>query len=266
MRQTLLLLAMGCCAAAQTADSSLTFDAASVKVTGAAESAAFTVQKKAAGSAPAGADPILFMRRRATLASLLMAAYALKPQQVVGADWLTTERYDIMARVPDGATTPQQMIMLRNLLADRFQLKQHKEQRELPVYEMVVAKGGPKLKQPGETRLITLTPDGAFGLGTKDGVTMIHLIGRGSLDVLAARLSRQADRLIVNRTGLTGEYDIDVRWSADASAPSTGDGAADPGISLAAAMESQLGLKLQPKKAPVEVMIVDHAEKVPTEN
>jgi uncharacterized protein (TIGR03435 family) len=195
-----------------------------------------------------------------------MAAYALKPQQVIGANWLATERYDIMARVPDGATMPQQTIMLQNLLAERFHLKQHREQRELPVYELVVAKGGPKLKPPGETRLATLTPDGPFGLGVKDGVTMIHLIGRGSLDVLAVRLSREADRLIVNRTGLAGEYDIAVRWSADASAPYTGDGAADPGISLAAAMESQLGLKLQPKKAPVEVMIVDHADKVPTAN
>ncbi|HUA60805.1 MAG TPA: TIGR03435 family protein [Verrucomicrobiae bacterium] len=265
MRPLLFVLAMSCCFA-QTADSTLSFEVASVKVTGSAESAAISGSKRGSSSAAPGADPILFRRPRATLASLLMAAYDLRPQQVIGPNWLTTERYDILARVPDSATARQQMIMLRNLLADRFALKQHREQRELPIYEMVVAKGGPKLKQPGETRIPALTPDGPFGLSSKDGVTMIVLWGRGSMSSLAARLSRQADRLIVDRTALTGDYDIDVRWSAAVSSPTSGDGAADPGISLASALESQLGLKLESKKAPVDVLVVDHAEKVPTDN
>lgn len=264
MRFLIFLLAG--CAAAQTADSTLTFEVASVKATGEAP-ATLAVRKNGAGAVQlSGPDPILFMRRRATLSSLLMSAYGLRTQQIVGPDWLTTERYDIQARVAEGATAAQQLVMLQNLLAERFGLKQHRETRELPVYEMVVAKGGPKLQSLGAKPLRAMQVDDPFRRGQKDGVTMIHVDGRGSLETLAARLSRVADRLILDRTGLKGDYDIDLQWSAGAAPAASPDAASDPGISLGRALGAQLGLKLEAKKDPVEVMVVDHAQKVPTEN
>jgi bla regulator protein BlaR1 len=227
VRPLLFVLATCSCALAQTADSSLTFDVASVKVTGGSDAAVFTTREGSGASTRPAVDPILFTRRRATLASLLPAAYDLRPQQVIGPAWLTSERYDIMARVADCATPQQQLIMLRNLLAERFQVKLHREQRDLPVYDMVIAKGGSKLKQSGENRIPELTPDGPFQLVGRDGVPMIRAWGRGPLNVLAARLSRQSDRLILDRTGLSAIFDIDMRWSAGASAPSAGYGATD---------------------------------------
>jgi uncharacterized protein (TIGR03435 family) len=276
MRAIVLLLATSWYGSTQSTDTSLTFEVASVKVTSAAQSAGgmVTARKSSSGPGPGAADPIRFSRRRATLASLLLAAYSLKPQQLIGPDWLTSERYDVEAKVPDGATGEQQLIMLQNLLVERFRMKVHRETKEMPVYEMVIAKGGPKLKEPGTGAyaLPVLRPGGPLQLGFKDGMTTIVLREQGTLEALAARLSGQAGRPIVDRTGLKGNYDFDMSWMpAPESSPAEGaaSGAAtasDPGGSLLAAFESQLGLKLVPKKGMVEVLVVDRAEKVPTDN
>jgi uncharacterized protein (TIGR03435 family) len=272
MRGFIPLLAASCYCAAQNPDPSLTFEVASVKT--ASQPAGFVTSKKsAAGSVPASADPIRFSRRNATLASLLLAAYELRPQQLIGPQWLTSERYEIEAKVPEGATAAQQLVMLRNLLTERFRMQAHREIKELPVYEMTIARGGSKLKEsaPGPKPLPPLRPGGPFFLSFKDGVTAVGLREQGSTEALAARLSSEADRLILDRTGLQGNYGIVLSWTPPASsapaAAATGDPAApDPGISLLTALESQLGLKLVPKKGMVEVLVVDRAEKVPTEN
>jgi uncharacterized protein (TIGR03435 family) len=184
MRFLIFLLAG--CATAQTTDSTLMFEVASVKPT--ADPGATNAQMRGRpGAARSGPDPILFTRPRATLSSLLMSAYGLRPQQIAGPDWLTTERYDIQARVPDGATAAQQLVMLQNLLAERFGLKHHREMRELPVYEIVVAKGEPKLQPPGAEPLRAMRVEDPFQLGRKDGVTIIRVNGRGSMETLAVR-------------------------------------------------------------------------------
>ena len=268
MPRTLLLFALSFCAGAQTP---LAFEVASVKMAGQDQPAVMSARKRTAGM-PASGNPTLFTRRNATLSSLILAAYGLQPQQLVGPDWLTTQRYEIEARAPEGATPEQQLVMLQSLLAERFQLKSHRETRELPVYELVVAKGGSKLKEgsdPGARPLPAMKP-GPFALGMQDGATVVRLREHGTMEALAARLSPQADRLILDRTGLKGSYDVVMYWTPAgpprAAEPSTAPQASDPGMTLFTALESQLGLKLESKKGMAEVFVVDHAEKVPTEN
>lgn len=267
MRGILVLLAACAYGSAQSADPPLTFEVASVKMVGAAESAAKMTKKSAARSVRVSADPIRFSRRNATLASLLLTAYGLQPQQLIGPEWLTSERYEIEAKVPDGATAQQQLVMLRNLLAERFRVKVHREKKEIPVYEMVTAKGGPKLEEsvPGAEALPAIQPGNPFRLGRKDGITMVILHEQGTMEALAARLSGQAGRVILDRTGLKGNFDVTMHWTPPTVSSSV-EAAADPGMNLFAALESQLGLKLEPKKGMVDVLVVDHAEKVPTDN
>ncbi len=262
----LIFLLTGC-ALAQTADSLLRFEAASVKVADPRDVGPRSGMGSGRGISPRGPNPSLFMRRTATLSSLLSAAYGLRAQQIIGPDWLTTEHYDIQARVPEGTAPAQQLTMLQNLLAERFNIKQHRETRELPVYEMVVARGGPKLKAAGAEPLRAMTVDGAFVIGLKDGVRVNRLLDeRGSLATLAARISRVADRMILDRTGLKGEYDIGLYWSPEGTPSDTPDVASLPVVSLERAFERQLGLRLEAKKDSVDVLVVDHAQKVPTEN
>jgi uncharacterized protein (TIGR03435 family) len=270
MRPLLLFVAASLCGIAQT-EASLTFEVATVKKYGDPQPAGPVGARKseAAPVRSSGADPILFSRRNATLASLIQAAYHLKAQQVIGPDWLTTERYEVVARISERATAEQQMIMLKNLLTERFQIKLHRETRDLPIFEMVVAKGGSKLKEPaqGADALPELRIGGPMRLSVKDGANWVVLREQGTLSGLAERLSAVAGRPILDRTGLKGNYDFALNWApparpdpADASAP------ADPAVNLAAALESQLGLKLEAKKAPLEVLVIDHAEKNPADN
>jgi uncharacterized protein (TIGR03435 family) len=270
MRTLLLLVAASLCGVAQT-EASLTFEVATVKKYGDPRPAGpVAARKSEAGPARlSGADPILFSRRNASLTSLLQAAYHLKAQQVIGPGWLTTERYEVVARVPEGANAEQQMIMLKNLLTERFQIKLHRETRDLPVFEMVAAKGGSKLKESvqGPGALPELRIGGPMQISVKDGANWLVLREQGTLSGLAERLSEVAGRPILDRTGLKGNFDFALKWAppgrpdpADAPAPS------DPAVNLAAALESQLGLKLEAKKAPLEVLVIDHAEKNPVEN
>jgi uncharacterized protein (TIGR03435 family) len=262
---------------AQPTNPNLTFDVASVKPvdTSSGQPVLAVARKSATGALPpATGTPTRFTRRNAKLNSLLQLAYGLQPQQIIGPAWLDTERYNIEAVSAQGTTPQQQLVMLQNLLAERFQMKVHREKRELPIYEMVVAKGGSKLKEAatGPSGLPALRIGGGLQVGFKDGVSTLVLREHGTLAGLADRLSPHTDRHIVDGTGLTGDYDFVLRWSPPTALPTpepAASGAAsalDPGVTLAAALESQLGLKLVPKKGMVDVLVVDHAEQTPTEN
>jgi uncharacterized protein (TIGR03435 family) len=253
---------------AQAADPSLTFDVASVKMTGTGPISG-RVGKGDVASVQAPADSTRFSKRNATLASLLLTAYRLPwPQQLIGPEWLTSERYEIEARAPEGATAEQRLVMLQNLLAERFRVKVHRESNEMPVYELVIAKRGVKLKAttPDESALPPFQQGPLHLWRSEDGVLMTSLGERGTMQGLANRLSGYVDRPILERTGLKGDYDFVMRWTPMTQSSSAAAAASDPGISIFAAFESQLGLKLEPKKGMVEVLVVDHAERVPTEN
>ena len=144
MRQlycAVLLISAICAVSAQEADTSLKFEVASVKA-----SAPPTVDPHILAMRTPPDPPGRFTRRDIPLSTLIVMAYRLKQYEYAGPSWLTSARFDIMAKVPEGAAQAQQMVMLQNLLAERFGLKVHREEREMPVYELVIAKGGPKFK------------------------------------------------------------------------------------------------------------------------
>jgi uncharacterized protein (TIGR03435 family) len=211
-----------------------------------------------------------------------------------GPGWLDTDRYSLSAKAEGKASTAEMMgIMLKTLLEDRFKVKVHKESRETPVYILTVAKSNPNLQpskegsctpidvnnlaamvpRPGEPRPKYCGTGGSrfggSGVGMTDwyGVTMAEFAGR--------MLSSQVDRPVIDKTGLTGRFDVHVEFVSDyaVSGPITLNGvplsqapSADPtGPTIFTALQEQLGLKLSPAKSPVEVIVVDGAEK-PSDN
>jgi uncharacterized protein (TIGR03435 family) len=175
---------------------------------------------------------------------------------LAGPDWLTNERFDIQATYPAETPTQQVRQMTQALLAERFKLALHRETRQLPVYVLVLAKGGPKIHpvDSGQGRT-------SGGPGTLEATKI-------TMQKLADLLARMTGQQVVNETGLEGVFDFNLKWSPDEMQKITPDDApaAGSGPSLFAALQEQLGLKLEGRKAPVEILVVDHIEKAPTEN
>ena len=216
-----------------------------------------------------------------TLRALVRTAYQLPDYQIAGGpDWITTHRFDVVAiGGPADASLEVLTAKLQALLADRFGLVARREMREVPTYELVMpapGRPGPRLRPStadcaglaaararGEAQSGTVptcgTARGGAGEMTASGVTMAEL---------ARNLSAGAGRLIVDRTGLAGGYDFDLSWAADPEAtagPSPGDRATDTRPSLFAAVQEQLGLKLEPRRGLVDVLVIDRAA-LPAEN
>ncbi len=192
------------------------------------------------------------------LTGLIMDAYHVQNDAILGRpDWSDTTRFDIEALAGGDAAPPGERaeLMLQSLLADRFKLKVHRETRMMPVYDLVVQKGGPKLKESA--------PDEGSSLNLGAGRVVQLIVVKGGMDQLATQLSgtQGVDRPVRNKTGLTGTYDYTLRWWPEYGGPSTN---ADS-ISVFTALQEQLGLKLESQKGPVEVLVVDHVEK-PTGN
>lgn len=203
-----------------------------------------------------------------TLNSLITMAYDLHPKQIVGGpDWADTQKYDITGQ-PEAPGVPnltQMRGMIRQLLADRFKLTFHREPREMPVYAIVLAPGGHKLTK-NDTN-----PDGLPGLLFR-GLGVLPVTNATIGDFAAVMQGAVMDRPVVDKTGLTGKWDFQLRWTPDESQfasmgvrvpPQTDDPNAPPG--LFTALPQQLGLKMDPVRAPVEVVVIDKVEK-PSEN
>jgi uncharacterized protein (TIGR03435 family) len=203
---------------------------------------------------------------------LLRDAFEVEDDRILGAPtWVNTKRFDIEARVTevdvpklDKLTVRQRGLMLRSLLKDRFNLKFHQESRALPVYALVIAKGGSKMKQS--------TSDNPMANGLRL-MGAGHLESKGvAIEFLAQLLSRQLGRTILEETGLTGKYDYTLEWLPDAASPMAGVGEGgqqenrnvpppnSSGSSLFTALQEQLGLRLESKKGPVSVIVIDHIE------
>jgi uncharacterized protein (TIGR03435 family) len=202
---------------------------------------------------------------------------------IVGApSWFDSERYNIEARAVGDPPREQMILMLRALLADRFKLAVHRETRPLPVYALELAspgKLGPQLKphsdgaecvdtsqsDPGLGNLLPYCGDFRVGGAVNGGLReTAHAI---TIDRFAASLAQQVDRPIVDRTGLSGTFDVDVEFisqRAMVNSPSGSDASSGP-PSIFTALQEQLGLKLVPATGPVEVFIIDHVEQ-PSEN
>jgi uncharacterized protein (TIGR03435 family) len=198
-----------------------------------------------------------FTADNASLKTLLVIAYGLIEQRIFGPEWLDTEKYDITAKAPAGTADDQVMPLLQGLLKDRFQLQSHMETREMAAYDMVVAKSGAKL-----TPFDPAHPSGkAPGQPRFAGGSMLVGVGTGAQ--IADALARAAGRPVIDRTGLEGRFAWSVSYtpfSSDANAAANG----PPDI--LAAVQDQLGLRLEPKKESLQVLVIDHAERVPSEN
>ena len=325
-----LLLAAGA-AFGQTAPSNPAFEVATVKPSAPLDRLKLQ-QEVQAGRMPrfgAHVDGAQAVYTYMSLKDLISSAYDVKGYQISGPAWLGTERFDIMAKMPDGASKDDAPKMLQALLADRFKLVAHHDTQEHPVLGLEVAKDGPKLKEapppapidenaplkPGDMKMdtpegpmrIIRNADGSttMNMGTKGTITtrmdmqsqMITLESSsvtmaGFADMLTRmmQMGGGGGRQVVDMTGLKGNYQVTVEFSlADAmaaaraqgmgpapSGPSAGGAAAtspgaaasDPGSqgSSVYASVKKLGLKLEPRKAQVEQLIIDHVEKTPTED
>jgi uncharacterized protein (TIGR03435 family) len=282
----------------------LAFEVASVKV---ADQRPPRSPMPAAGEitgGPGTSDPTRINYKWILVRRLLMTAFAVPLDQLSGSEWVMGQdaRFDIVANVPPGTTKEQTNEMLFNLLKERFHLTFHREKRDFDMYALVVAKGGPKLKEaapadgpppsppePGTpARRAALDRDGfpqlppgrssAQGV-TNNGVSRFTfrmstpqtLLGMLSLSLGRARTE--------DKTGLSGQYDFTLefsqaglpgpmgRGSLTAAPPGAGgEIASDPAPNLFSAIEKQLGLKLEKSKTQLDVVVIDHFDKTPTEN
>jgi uncharacterized protein (TIGR03435 family) len=184
-----------------------------------------------------------------TLKQLMGYAYDLQPSQIFGPAWIDTERYDVTAEANSPASPAQLRSMLRRLLGDRFGLKTRREMKELPICWLVVAEGGPKLGGVKEEE--AFNAEFAAKSPFKPGVDAIFT--SGDLAKFASRLSRGIDRPVIDKTGIKGRFWFSLEWMPEKNQPY--------GPPLLAAIQEQLGLKLEDKKALTEVLVVDSAAK-----
>jgi uncharacterized protein (TIGR03435 family) len=171
-----------------------------------------------------------------------------------GPEWMDSENYDISAKFPLGTPDSQALLMLQRLLDERLKLQLHREPREFNVYALVIDKGGSKLHP-------TARP-GPYRFSARGG----HAVGISvTLAQFGDRLAKEVGRQVVDFTGLTGQFDVTLDWQPEAERAANPDVASDR-PSIFAALPEQLGLKLEPRKVSLDVLIVDAAGKVPTEN
>jgi uncharacterized protein (TIGR03435 family) len=227
-----------------------------------------------------------------------MTAYDIQTFQVSAPDWLSTERYDIIAKIPEGATKEQVNVMWQNLLKARFGLTLHHESKEFQVDELTVAKGGPKLKptdldpNPDPFNPLDGPPkvdnNGLREMNGWGSIATIFPGGTGAtvrmqakgltLPDIASRLAGPVGHPVIDKTGLAGRFDFTFEYQMSlpplpgappAPAPTAlnpADAATEPGSSLPSVAEKQLGLKLTRGKALLDVIVVDHVDKIPAEN
>lgn len=215
-----------------------------------------------------------FSAENVSLKSLLSEAYGIRQGLISGVPgWAEAARFDINAKIvePDRAVLKtlrkeQRQAMLAAILEDRFQVKMHIETKLMPVYDLVLAKNGPKLKEtPGPPKSSDGNPPPEKGAGggysASDTKMTAHAL---QISSLADWLSGQLNRTVIDKTGLAGEYDFEVKFSADAAELSgVDDGRSkedQTAPSLFTALQDQLGLKLESTKGPVDKLVVDHAE------
>ncbi len=232
-----------------------------------------------------GQSGSLYRITNVTLNILITAAYQLKPQQISGLpDWASSEHFDIDARAADNPGIDQKRLMLQSLLADRFKLVAHHETQQRPIYALAVSKAGktgPQLQPhaddakcpdlssgpvlPGPNGALPPPPCGSFRMFFSPQT--MHMMGQKiTIETFAGSLSRQLERVVLDRTGLTGVFDVDLDFAPPQGLPGgplvTDANAPDPSASpsIFTAIQEQLGLKLEPTTGPLDVLIIDHVE------
>jgi uncharacterized protein (TIGR03435 family) len=285
------------------------------------EKLAFEVASVRPAAPPAGNGPDIYRQRggpgtndpgqisytNIPLRQLTMIAYGLtQPFRMTAPAWLDSQKFDIVAKLNPSSTRDDLCAMLRNLLAERFAMRVHHEIQELPIYELVVTKGGSKLKEPETAAAPPPAPPvprepGEVGVvrgsRDRDGLPQLAAGGTGMMTIgikggtrysarqqpisaLTRLLESPLGRPVVDKTGLNGKYDFNLDFMRDERTSAnmvtiTGGGTPPPPPEnppdlgfpdLFTALQQELGLKLEDKKGPVDVLVVDRAERVPTEN
>lgn len=306
--RTLLVLLMSVMALGQQSSAPLSFEVASIKPAAPQQLGRIRIGMNADGG--------MLRYTNVSLRDVIRVAYRVKDYQIEGPDWLNSDRFDIQAKFPEGATEDQVPEMLQSLLADRFKLTMHRETKDHPIYALVVGKNGPKLKaaeaqQPDPPELKDGPPAGQNGekpggdkavvaLGRRDGppgggpgrgnMMMMMMDPSGmhlkadsvTMAGLTDALSRFTERPIVDMTGIQGKYDFDLVFAPETirgaqrvgggqmlhtvpDQPQGADAPPEQGASIFDAVQVY-GLKLEPRKAPLEILTIDSIEKTPTEN
>ena len=218
--------------------------------------------------------------RNIPLRMVIRTAYQLQDDQIVdGPSWIASDRFDITAKA-DGATSLADLaLMIQALLAERFKLSFHRETRELPIFELQLARAdgvlGPRMKSNACVLDVNAPPPAAGGpprCGTiSNGFGRLTLIA-APIPVMAQYLSPALNRMVIDRTGLTGNYDVDLTWTPDRLPPRAAGTPPDQpirvngvdidpnGPSIFTAVREQLGLKLESARGPVDVLVIDHVE------
>jgi uncharacterized protein (TIGR03435 family) len=191
-------------------------------------------------------DPGRLTYTNITVRGLIREAYGLKVYPLSrGPDALSTDRYDVIAKVPPDTPKEQRMLMLQAFLAERFRLVVHREMKELPIYALIAGKSGPKFRE--------VPDDGSaaeIGSGGGHQIKAHHI----SMKLLASALQGYTGEAVVDETGLAGLFDLNLDFNVDESTSSEGP-------TVFEAVQRQLGLKLEARKGPVEVVVIDHVEK-----
>lgn len=285
----------------QSDDKRAAFDAASVRPSVVASALGFRAR---ASGGPGTPDPARFVGENLNLVMLVSKAYGVQHWQLSTPNWLGTTMFDITATIPEGATKHEFELMLQNLLADRFNLKVHWEEREMPVHELVIAKNGHKMRQSAEAPLdpsagAAPLPAQVGGLPKRDiegypelapdrpGMAMMG--GRARMQAIQETMTHFASTLsglvrgpVVDETHLDGKYDFGLYWGTQDSprippAPSNAapgeqrepagiDSNFGSGPTIVEALRTQLGLNLEKKKGKVPVLVVDHIDRSPSPN
>lgn len=294
MRATLslVLFALVCGVAySQPSDPTLTFEVASVKASP-PRTTNGPIRVGCSGG-PGTKDPGRWTCTSMTVFNLISNAYNLKRYQMPS-DTFDADHYEIAATMALGTTREQFREMLKNLLKERFKFAAHFEKKEVPGYELVVAKGGLKMKEseppkdnPDDGKVprrdgplqrdkggFPILPRGEDSLAIMGGKAR-WVSPQSTMDRIASMMVNQLNAPVTDATGFSGKYDVDMFWEAAGfsngvlrAAPTGADSVAAEldGPTIFTALQEQLGLKLQSKKATIEALVIDHLERVPTEN
>jgi uncharacterized protein (TIGR03435 family) len=227
------------------------FDVASVRPS---PNAANGLNQLNDGREPIHTSPGSLTIRGASLRICIQWAYDIPPFQIEGPAWLKDTGFDIVAKAAEPVDDDHMRLMLRTLLAARFGLKAHSERKEMQVYELTLAKGGPKFRE-----------------STTEGSPIFSSPGKGALVAERATMSDFAEKIsealgrpVMDATGLKGRYDLHM--DATAYMATSGDGPMDAVGFLFNALQQQLGVKLESRKDTPKILVVDSMEKTPTEN
>jgi uncharacterized protein (TIGR03435 family) len=199
-------------------------------------------------------SPGSLIMRNVTLKTAMRWAYQVYDYQISGSAWMANDRFIISAKAADPVAEDQLRLMLQTLLAERFKLVFHRETKEEKVYSLTVGKGGPKFHESTVEGEPAINPDKSKMIVEVKGMPASRIVDM---------LSRILQAPVINNTGFTSRYDAALniaRYMPDGSSPF------DPVATIIVAMQEELGLKLESKKMPIDLLIVDHAEKIPAEN